>query len=245
MMASAATRGRARSLFWLLLAAATVEVQLGFEPKQASAQSTEKSLPASAAADRKKLAEARYQSGVESFRARRYREAADHFETADELFPSAAYSYNVALALDKLGDTGGALYAYRQYLRRRLRAPNTPAVLDRIRALEQKLADQGLRQITVISRPSGAAVSIDGASVGTTPWTGEIPPGRHRVRIDSKGYAPVVTVVDLASTRARDLDFRLARTTEAAPSATRTPVKTRKKAPKAKVSEAARPDHGA
>jgi len=240
-MASAAKPKRGFKLWWLLCAAAVVNVQLGFEPR---AQASDEALPSSKASDRKELAEARYLSGVESFRARRYREAADHFEEADELYPSAAYSYNVALALDKLGDTGGALHAYRQYLRRRLGAPNTAAVLDRITALEEKLAAQGLRQVTISSEPAGAAVAIDGAAVGSTPWTGEISPGRHRIRISSKGYASLVRTVDLGnSTRARDLDFRLARTTEAV-APPRPKAKERSAPPKTSASSTARRDHG-
>jgi tetratricopeptide (TPR) repeat protein len=159
-------------------------------------------------------AEIRYSRGVEAFRARRYREAADEFEKADELAPSAAYAYNVGLALDRLGDTGGALEAYRQYLRRRLNADNAGDVLARIARLEAKLAEQGLRQLTITSQPPGAAVAIDGAAVGVTPWTSELPEGSHRVRISLQGYATVLRKIDLSSTRTRDLDFRLARTRE-------------------------------
>jgi tetratricopeptide (TPR) repeat protein len=196
---------------------AAASLMLALSRSPARAEASEAALPSSKASSRREMAEARYLSGVESFRARRYREAADLFEEADQLSPSAAYSYNVALALDKLGDTGGALHAYRQYLRRRLRAPNARAVLEKIALLEQKLADQGLRQVTITSEPLGAAVSIDGAAVGVTPWTGELTPGGHRIRISLTGYAPLLRKIDLVGTRARDLDFRLARTTQVAP----------------------------
>lgn len=164
------------------------------------------------AQSRRELARAAYAAGADAYRAGRYREAADYFEKADQFLPSAAYSYNVALALDKLGDVGGALQAYRSYLKRRVGASNAKDVLDRIEVLEKKLAQQGLRQLSVSSQPSGALVSIDGAAVGVTPWIGEIAAGSHRVRISLKGYSPVVRSVDLTRTRARDLDFRLART---------------------------------
>jgi tetratricopeptide (TPR) repeat protein len=166
----------------------------------------------SAPQTRRELARAAYASGADAYRAGRYREAADYFEKADQFLPSAAYSYNVALANDKLGDVGGALQAYRSYLKRRVGASNAKEVLERIEVLELRLAQQGLRQLSVSSEPSGALVSIDGAAVGVTPWIGEIAEGRHRVRIILKGYSPVVRSVDLTSTRARDLDFRLART---------------------------------
>ena len=113
-------------------------------------------------------------------------------------------------------------------------------MLQRIAVLEQALAEQGLRQLTISSEPSGAAVSIDGAAVGNTPWTGEIAPGRHRIRISLKGYAPLVRMVDLAGTRARDLDFRLARTTEASPAPA--PAKART-APKSNATGTVRRDY--
>jgi tetratricopeptide (TPR) repeat protein len=238
-MTTAVRPSRSQAYLLSLLAVAGLVVSLGYIPG-AQAEPEASPLPSSKASDRKELAEARYRVGVESFRQRRYREAADYFEQADELYPSAAYSYNVALALDKIGDTGGALHAYRQYLRRRLAAPNAATVLQRINALEQALAEQGLRQLTISSEPIGAAVSIDGAAVGNTPWTSEIAPGRHRIRISLKGYAPLVRMVDLASTRARDLDFRLARTTEASPAPA--PAKART-APKSNASGTVRRDY--
>ncbi len=180
---------------------------------QLSAQSNTSTV---ASQSRRELARAAYASGVEAYRAGRYREAADYFEKADAFLPSPAYSYNVALANDKLGDIGGALQAYRSYLKRRVGASNAKEVLTRISVLEKKLAQQGLRQLSVSSEPAGALVSIDGAAVGVTPWIGEIAEGRHRMRISLEGYSPVVRDVDLTSTRARDLDFRLARTREEA-----------------------------
>lgn len=203
---------RSRRLLIAVAAGLLLDVAAIFPSSPAQAQSSDDAK--SKASELRARAESEYDRGVEAFRNRRYREAANHFERADELFPSAAYSYNVALALDKMGDTGGALQAYRQYLRRRVGAPNARTVLERISALEAKLAEQGLRQLTITSAPAGAAVSIDGATVGTTPWTGEISAGRHRLRISHEGYAPLVRMLDLDSTRARDFDFRLARTTK-------------------------------
>jgi len=199
------------------LAAAILLLSLSLFPcSELAAQSKAPQPPALQSP--KDLARAAYARGVEAYRAGRYREAADHFEKADRLLPSPAYSYNVALALDKVGDVGGALQAYRSYLKRRVGAANAKDVLERIEVLEKRLAQQGLRQLSVSSEPSGALVSIDGAAVGVTPWIGEIAEGRHRVRISLQGYSPVMRSIDLSSTRARDLDFRLARTRDEAES---------------------------
>lgn len=193
---------------WMLLALLPQTPSLAGEPSKDRAAATPRT-------DQRVEAEIRYKKGVEAFRAKRYREAADHFEKADNLAPSSAYAYNVGLALDKLGDTGGALQAYRQYLKRRLNADNATVVLERIHRLEAKLAEQGLRQVTITSSPLGAEVAIDGAAVGVTPWTSEIAAGTHRIRISLDGYSPVLRKIELTSTRTTDLDFRLARTREA------------------------------
>jgi tetratricopeptide (TPR) repeat protein len=159
-------------------------------------------------------AESHYAAGVEAFAAKRYREAADQFEKADTIAPNSAYAYNVGLALERLGDNGGALQAYREYLKRKRGAANAVDVLERIERLETALAEQGLRLLSITSTPAGAALSIDGAAVGVTPWVSELSAGRHRIRISLSGYSPVLRDIDLSSTRTSNLDFRLARTRE-------------------------------
>jgi serine/threonine protein kinase len=46
-------------------------------------------------------------------------------------------------------------------------------------------------QLHVDSSPSGAAVSIDGEKVGTTPWRGGLTQGEHRLQVSHPGYSPV------------------------------------------------------
>jgi hypothetical protein len=59
--------------------------------------------------------------------------------------------------------------------------------------------------LVIDSRPSGAAVTIDGRAVGVTPLTlPTIAAGRHTVRLERAGYRPVTTAVDVkAGERAR------------------------------------------
>jgi serine/threonine protein kinase len=46
-------------------------------------------------------------------------------------------------------------------------------------------------ELDLTSKPEGATVTIDGESVGTTPWLGELTEGEHRLRLSRPGYSPV------------------------------------------------------
>src|SRR5688572_23821750 len=129
-------------------------------------------------------AEAHYEQGVQAYRAQRYRTAIEHFLAADNLVPSPALCYNVARAYERLDEAPRALEYYRTYLRRGADPKNEAEVRARVREISTLLARRGVQQITVRSDPPGANVVIDGRARGTTPWTGELELGRHRVVVD-------------------------------------------------------------
>jgi tetratricopeptide (TPR) repeat protein len=158
---------------------------------------------------RRSEAKARYEQGVEAYSAGRFKDSVDHFLAADQLSPSAPLSFNIARAYEKLGDDSGALRWYRDYLRRAPSAPNAADVGARIAGYEQGLAKKGVQQLTVLSTPVGATVTIDGSPVGVTPWTGDIPPGKHKVELTLRGYSDVTNELDFAPEHAQDLTLRL------------------------------------
>jgi tetratricopeptide (TPR) repeat protein len=158
---------------------------------------------------RRSDAKARYEQGVEAYSAGRFKDSVDHFLAADQLSPSAPLSFNIARAYEKLGDDSGALRWYRDYLRRAPNAPNAADVAALIAGYEQRLAKKGVQQLTVLSTPSGATVTIDGSPVGVTPWTGDIPPGRHKVELTLRGYGDSTTELELGAEHAQDLNLRL------------------------------------
>lgn len=160
-------------------------------------------------AARLREAEARHAEGVAAYAAGRYKEAADQFLRADALVPSAAHSYNAALAHEKLLDSAGALRHYRDYLRRSPKARKAVEVRRRIAALEAELVKHGLRQLTVLSSPPGATVSVDELPVGVSPWTGELSPGKHRVEVTRPGYEARRLDVELTGERSREIAFEL------------------------------------
>jgi hypothetical protein len=91
------------------------------------------------------------------------------FRQADAIAPSAPLSFNVARAYDKLADASNALRWYRDYLRRAPQAPNAGEAVARVRFYEGVLQTRGIQQLTVLSNPPTATVSVDGVPMGLTP----------------------------------------------------------------------------
>lgn len=154
-------------------------------------------------------AKARYQEGARAYAEQRYKDAVDLFLAADHIVSSAPLSFNIARAYEKLGDSSGALAFYRDYLRRDPAAKNAAEVRGFIESLEDKLAQKGVQQLSVRSTPKGATVVIDGEPVGVTPWTGDLPPGAHRVTLELRGYGATQRDIELSPHDALDEEFSL------------------------------------
>lgn len=148
---------------------------------------------------------ARYERGADAYAKGRFTDAIDLFLEADALAPSAALSFNIARAYEKIGDGAQSLRWYRDFRRRAPDAKNGPEVDERIKVLESELAKKGVQQLTIMTSPAGATVIVDEQPVGVTPFTGQFPPGRHRVVTALRGYADTAQDVELAADHARDL----------------------------------------
>jgi tetratricopeptide (TPR) repeat protein len=166
-----------------------------------------KGEPGSAAA--RQAAQAKYRQGAAAYSSGRYTEAIDLFRQADRLTPSAALSFNIARAYEKIGDGPSTLAWYRDYLRRSPRAQDAAEVGRSIDRLEAELAGKGVQQVTVLSTPSGATIVMDDQPVGVTPWTGELSPGTHGVSIRLRGYADAEQTFVLSSADAMDVSVLL------------------------------------
>lgn len=201
-----AMKVRSLRVRWLLSVLLLATAAHAAEPQEA---------PSDQAADdaRRADAKARYEQGVEAYKAGHFKDAVDLFLAADRLSPSAPLSFNIARAYEKLGDDSGALRWYRDYLRRAPSAPNANDVAASVARFEARLAKKGVQQLTVLSVPAGATVSIDEANVGVTPGTFELPPGRHHVVLLLRGYADSPSDIELAAEHAQDLTVTLAQVT--------------------------------
>jgi len=174
----------------------------------------------------KELARKRYQEGAQAFSEGHFKDAIDLFLDADSLAPNPAFSYNIGLAYEELGDAPSALRWYRDYLRALPNAPDRVDIEPRIAAAEQRLRDRGVQQVTILSVPDGAAVVVDGRRVGISPWSGELPPGRHQVALERKGFVDVTQTFELPEDHAVDVSLRMlpeAEVTHPAPAASPAP----------------------
>lgn len=154
-------------------------------------------------------ARSRYQDGVEAYRKGRYKEAIDAFIAADLLVPSAALSFNIARAYEKLQDPSNAVVWYRDFLHRSGFLPDRAAIETRISALETVLSGRNVQRLSVVSIPVGANLALDGKPIGSTPWDGQIPLGSHDLELSLSGYVPSRQTVWLTSDSAADVHVSL------------------------------------
>lgn len=157
------------------------------------------------------LQEARgvYEEAVAAYEAHEYERAIELFQRANRLKPNAAFSFNIGIAYQDMGNSALALRHYRDYLRLSPEASDRAEVVSRIRKLEAQLQRQGVQQVTVVTTPQAASVSIDGRVVGESPWTGELAPGNHEVLVQLDGHEVVQRAFDLPPGRAIDVSVTL------------------------------------
>jgi len=160
-------------------------------------------------AQNREAGKARYERGVEAYSAGRFKDAIDLFLQADALAPSAALSFNIARAYEKIGDDAATLQWYRDFRRRAPDAKNGPEVDARIRTLEGVLAKKGVQQVTVFSTPPGATVIVDDKPLGVTPFTGQLAPGEHHLVLTLKGYSDATQSLALPADHAEDVTVAL------------------------------------
>lgn len=189
------------------LALQGVPVALG-APTADLASDSQESLKAS---DLLMQARTHYERGVEAYQQGKYREAIDSFMKADVLVPSAALSFNIARAYEKLRDNSNAVIWYRDYLQRAGYISDRRDIERRVSALEQSLRSNGLQRLSVFSEPDGAALTLDGKPVGTIPWSGVVPPGMHQVTLRLRGYVDITQSVWVDPDAALDVRFSLSR----------------------------------
>lgn len=147
----------------------------------------------------------RFRQGAQAYSEGRYKDAIDLFFDADRLAPNPAFAYNIGLAYEELGDAANALRWYRSYLRDLPGAPDTAEIEPRIVAAQRHLRDRGVQQVTVVSSPGGATVSMDGRRVGVAPFTQELAPGRHQLGLELRGFADASASFELPADHAIDV----------------------------------------
>lgn len=167
-----------------------------------------------------------YEEGLSAYRARKYSDAIDKLLEADRLMPNAAFSYNIALVYEAMGDQRSALRWLRSHLRQRGDESAELATLTKVGKLEKEMQVHGVQQVTILSKPPGATVWIDGHSLGLTPFTTEIVPGSHSVSLALNGHEPAQRAFELRADRAMDVEVELTASPITVPPDTKPQVQT-------------------
>jgi hypothetical protein len=157
----------------------------------------------------RELAKTHYRAGIAAYEGHQYREAIDELSCANQLLKSPAFSYNIAVTYEAMGDVPSALRWYRQHAREGGAEVDTPALRAKLAELEAKLQSRGVQQVTVSSLPSAAVLSIDDQPSGLTPFSVELVPGRHRYRLTATGQQTTEGWFELRADRALDVRVEL------------------------------------
>jgi tetratricopeptide (TPR) repeat protein len=151
-------------------------------------------------ADVAQRARAEFETGIEHFQARRFREAIHSFLVVAELVPSADLWFNIARAHEELGEWDLAIEHYRRYLRDRVDPPDRAQIEQHIVLLGERaeaaraarLSAPTTGTLTVSVDVEDASVRLDDRDVGRSPLGDQLTlePGRHSLLVSREGYLP-------------------------------------------------------
>ena len=185
-MRSAPLSKATRPLSAILVAAMLLELTPAIaQPRRAPApQAAPAPSPADAAAALK-------QAGNDALGALKPTEALDAYRKAYALFPDPALHYNMAHAMEALGDYPAALGEYEEFAR-----VATPELRARVPRLTELIAEvrAHVTRVTIRSNVPGARVLVRDVAVGTTGPDGAFerafPAGPASFEVAADGYAP-------------------------------------------------------
>ena len=134
------------------------------------------------------------QAASAAFDAGNYAEAAEKYQAAITLLPHPVLYVNLSKALSALSRNRDALAACEQALATEIVAdPETRAAAER--CISRFRGERDQLSVSLESRPPGASLRIDGRVVGTTPWSGRLPPGRRQFDLSLAGHHPATRVI--------------------------------------------------
>ena len=135
-----------------------------------------------AVADPAAEARAQYQLGTQAFQAKKYSEAALHFESAASFRPHAVALYTAGLAWDLANNPPRAADAYSRALDvTGLDAKQTATAKERVAALEKTLGT------LAVTAPEGWKVQLDAFTEAPVPARLHAPPGQHQLSVRAPG----------------------------------------------------------
>lgn len=190
-----------RSISWVLLVLALLAT-----PVPAAAQ-----LDAAAAEQAQQLVD----QGMERFRAEDYRAALERFLRAHDLSGDVRMFYPIGRCHEELGELVEAIAAFEQFVVGDVAADERGRAEATLRRLRERVATG---RVVVQVAPFGAAVLVDGRSVGTAPIAPlALAPGRHEIAARAPGHVAAVRTIDVVGGREATVVLELAAETVAPP----------------------------
>lgn len=137
------------------------------------------------ALDTREEARREFTLGQEADKRKDWAKAIEHYLRANDLVQHPFTMFNIATDYERLGRLREAVTWYERYIEA------TPDESDKAK-VAKLVKDLAVRPgtLTVRSTPNGAQVFIDGGYVGTTPYSGHIKGGRHKVSTRLNGQQP-------------------------------------------------------
>ena len=169
---------------------------------------TSMAIPGAAFAADDEGAEAAFKRGFELFEEGNYQAALVEFKQAYKMSPNYKMLYNIGLVSKQLNDYAGALDAFTRYLN----DGGTAVLVSRRVEVNQEI--QKLRnrvsQVSVKVDKPGAEVSVDGASVGTSPLPGPLTLNIGKIRVTARlGDRTDEKVIELVPGQSMAVDLKV------------------------------------
>lgn len=139
----------------------------------------------------------------------RYSEAIAKFEEAYRLKPHPTIFFNIGRCYEQLNDIPRALKNYRDYLRIAPEAKDRELVSDAIANLERRLKEQGVQQLSVLTDPTGARITVDEKYMGLSPLSLELKPGNRLIGISKEGFESIDKNVVLSAEKSMEITISL------------------------------------
>lgn len=131
-------------------------------------------------------AELQFQRGNESYEARDYKSALEHYLASNRLVPNRSVLYNIALTYEKLGQAPEAFRYYNDALEQETRPDRKKNIEDGLARVAPSVA-----VLKVTTDPPGATIFLDRKDLGargTTPRSLGLPAGKRKVIVELPGY---------------------------------------------------------
>ena len=144
-----------------------------------------------------------FNAGQAADRQQQWAAAIGHYIRANDLLEHPNTMFNIATDYERLGKLRLAAVWYQRYIDKSPDAPDRERVAKLLYDIQQRPAT-----LTVVTRPV-ATISIDGVPSGTTPFTGKVKGGRHRLLFEHDGQREFRDVtIEFGEPATLDTDLR-------------------------------------